>query len=454
MIELHQTQYPGTDNKPKRAIFVGLDFGTAYTKVVIAGASDSFAIKLRPELSGIDAYLQPGVLTISNNGVYQLASGREQSSYVDNLKLALIQQPDNSSARINAAVFLACILQKARKRFMEEQTGIFGNYQLVWHLNIGLPAANYEDVALKNAFHWIAELGWMLSVLDRPLTTKDEGFLKGILQPPKSATDPVLDTARDRFIHTERVGILPEVQAVTVSYAASRSRQNCLHLLVDVGAGTLDINLFGLVDLGTEHRYVCHAAKVLPLGAVYLAQHRLKQFQEKGLITNSSLANQFSTLASLPTRGELARQFRISEDKIERMDGPFLNQVGTSICDAINDIRRKYGNRVFPFFSQPLPAFIGGGGAEDPAYTGRLKKVSKDTTTAVQKGLAINKLPMPERILMPDLSADHFHRLAVAYGLTHDVVNLGDYINLGKGALEYEILAPSYRENFIAKELT
>ena len=454
MIELHQTQYPGTENKPKRAIFVGLDFGTAYTKVVIAGASDSFAIKLRPELSGIDTYLQPGVLTISNNGVYQLTSGREQDSYVDNLKLALIQQPDSSSARINAAVFLACVLQKARKRFMEEQTGIFGNYHLVWHLNIGLPAANYEDEALKNAFHRIAELGWMLSALDRPLTTKDEGFLKGILQPPQSATDPVLDTARDRFIHTERVGILPEVQAVTVSYAASRSRQNCLHLLVDVGAGTLDINLFGLVDLGTEHRYVCHAAKVLPLGAVYLAQHRLKQFKERGLIINTSDADQFSTLASLPTRGELSRQFNIVEDDIECMDGSFLNQVGTNICDTINDVRRKYGNKVFPFFNRPLPTFLGGGGAEDPAYIGRVKKVSKDTTTKTQKGLAINKLPMPERLQMPGLSANHFHRLAVAYGLTHDIVNLGDFINLGNGSVEYEIQAPSYRENFIAKELT
>ncbi len=89
MIELHQTQYPGTENKPKRAVFIGLDFGTAYTKVAIAGSSDSFAIKLRPQLSGIDAYLQPGVLTIDEKGIYQIPSGNFNDSYLDNLKLAM-----------------------------------------------------------------------------------------------------------------------------------------------------------------------------------------------------------------------------------------------------------------------------------------------------------------------------------------------------------------------------
>jgi hypothetical protein len=144
----------------------------------------------------------------------------------------------------------------------------------------------------------------------------------------------------------------------------------------------------------------------------------------------------------------------MSEDHIEYLDGPFLNKVGTNICDTINEIRLKFGKIVFPFHAQPLPTFLGGGGAEDPAYQGRLKKVSKDITNKVQKGLAINKLPMPERLQMPGLSANHFHRLAVAYGLTHDVVNLGDFINLGNGSVEYEIQAPSYRENFISKELS
>lgn len=453
MIELHQTQYPGTENKPKRAVFIGLDFGTAYTKVAIAGSSDSFAIKLRPQLPGIDAYLQPGVLTIDEDGVYQIPSGHFNGSYLDNLKLALIEEPDNSRVRINAALFLTRVLQKARKTFMEEQQGIFGNNQLIWHLNIGLPAANIDNNPLKKAFHRVAELGWMLSVLERPLAVAENSFLLGIEREKNCFSDPVVKSARERFLHPKRIGIVPEVQAMTVSYTASPSCQKCLHLLVDVGAGTLDINVFALVDLATDDRYVCHEARVLPLGSAYLAKHRLEAFQLNGLMKNSLFADNFTKLAALPTRRALAQQLEIPEDEIEFLDGPFLNKVGSNICEAVNGVRIKYGNRVFPFFQKPLPTFLGGGGVEDSAYLGRLKKASKDMNAGGRKGLDISKLPKPDRFRIPGLSSDHFHRLAVAYGLTHDVINLGDYIDLGKGAIQYEIQSPSYRDNFISKEV-
>lgn len=266
MIELHQTQYPGTENKPKRAVFIGLDFGTAFTKVVIAGTSDSFAIKLRPKFSGIDAYLQPGVLAIDENGVYQIPSGDIHYSYLDNLKLTLIENPGSANARINAAIFLALVIQRARTSFMEKQKGIFNKNQLVWHMNIGLPAASVEDDALRSSFHKVACMGWLLSVLGRPITINDNAFLQQIDQEDDHQNDPALNSLRGRLLDPSRIEIIPEVQAMTASYTASKSCQKCLHLLVDVGAGTLDINIFCLVGLDSENRYVCHTAKVLPLG--------------------------------------------------------------------------------------------------------------------------------------------------------------------------------------------
>jgi hypothetical protein len=324
---------------------------------------------------------------------------------------------------------------------------------LVWHLNIGLPAANIDNDPLKTAFLRVTELGWVLSVLERPLAVAEISILQKIEREKNSFSDSVFKSARERFLHPGRIGIVPEVQAMTVSYTASPSCQKCLHLLVDVGAGTLDINVFALVDLAADDRYVCHEAKVLPLGTAYLAKHRLEYLKTNGLIKNKIYAEGFTKLAALPTRSEISKQFGVDEGDIECWDGPFLNEVGACICNAVNEVRRRYGKAVFPFFTKPLPTFLGGGGSEDSAYLGRLKKASKDMTGAVQKGLDISKLPMPDRLRMPGVSSDKFHRLAVAYGLTHDVINLGDYIDLGKGAIQYKIQSPSYRDNFISKEV-
>jgi hypothetical protein len=64
------TQYPQTDDSPLRFVVIGLDFGTAFTKVVIADKSDSYAVRLRPDLTGLDSYLLPGLLRKNEERVY------------------------------------------------------------------------------------------------------------------------------------------------------------------------------------------------------------------------------------------------------------------------------------------------------------------------------------------------------------------------------------------------
>ena len=109
MVKLFQTQYPDSAGKPTLRVYVGLDFGTAFTKVVIANPTDSFAVKLRPDLGGINAYLQPGLLAEDAAGnLFCTASPTDRRSF-QNLKLALMHVPDNGIARANVALFLASV---------------------------------------------------------------------------------------------------------------------------------------------------------------------------------------------------------------------------------------------------------------------------------------------------------------------------------------------------------
>lgn len=430
MIELHQTQYPGTDNKPKRAIFVGLDFGTAFTKVVIAGTSDSYAIKLRPHLRGIDAYLQPCLLGIDANGHFHLVDKVTDAAVMHNLKLALIEDPLSIEARSNAAIYLALVLQQARQHFLWEYKDILHNNQLVWHLNIGLPATTYDKRNLKDSFYAVAEIAWMLSVLNFSNYPSLNLVAKSLLNDTNNIDLIISPDEKNRLIHKDRLGILPEVQAITVSYATSQQRRDGLHLLVDVGAGTLDLNLFALVGLKNDDRYVSHHADVLPLGSVYLSRHRIKKLKNNHLTNADKSLNCYNEYNALLGRRELSSLLKLTIEDIELIDGTFLNEVGSTIYHAMANLKIKTGNSVHRWRESVLPAFLAGGGSLDEAYHGRLRLVNRDMKANGMAGLDIRPLPLPSRLKdfdVPEPDQD-FHRIAVAYGLTYDLINIGDFI--------------------------
>ncbi|WP_295390610.1 hypothetical protein [uncultured Thiodictyon sp.] len=452
MLAPHHTQYPGATGAQIQRLFVGLDFGTAFTKVVIAGSSDSFAVKLRPALRGVDGYLQPGLVAQDMDGRPRLLDAPDEGHSLQNLKLALMQVPENAMARANAAVFLALVLKQARAQFMADHRDIFRNSRLDWHLNIGLPAASFDNLQLLAAFQTVAEIAWMLSVLDVPLAGRMFDVARWAVRVPEPLNDPRLAVVRARFIHPDHIGVLPEVQAETICYATSPLRSNGLHLLVDVGAGTLDVNVFALVTNADDDRYVSHCAKVFPFGTAHLAKHRLNQLEIRGKLRDRPLVSQFTEYAAMPGRRELARDFQVSEDDIEDIDGAFLNQVGTAIWDAVNSVRQQFGNKVHQWRHDRLPAFLAGGGSADDAYHDRLRLVHIHRGLYGWAGLEIRSLPKPARLRMPGVPEPSFHRLAVAYGLAHDLLNLGDFIPPDQTQVTPAVPGPDYRANYPGQE--
>jgi hypothetical protein len=57
-------------------------------------------------------------------------------------------------------------------------------------------------------------------------------------------------------------------------------------------------------------------------------------------------------------------------------------------------------------------------------------------------------------LLMPGLADDAFHRLAVAYGLAHDLFNLGDFITPDQGVPAPPTPTLNWRDNFVPPEQT
>jgi len=67
-------------------------------------------------------------------------------------------------------------------------------------------------------------------------------------------------------------------------------------------------------------------------------------------------------------------------------------------------------------------------------------------------GLDVRTLPVPERLRMPGVSGESFRRLAVAYGLAHDLLNLGDFIPPDQTPVVSAAPSADYRANYPGQE--
>lgn len=77
-------------------------------------------------------------------------------------------------------------------------------------------------------------------------------------------------------ISPEDINVIPEVAAELVGYARSSLRETGLHVLIDLGARTLDIASFILHNRDGDDRYSILTADLEELGATLCDYHRFK----------------------------------------------------------------------------------------------------------------------------------------------------------------------------------
>ncbi len=218
---------------------IGLDFGTSFTKVVIRVPERQigYAVPFGRLAGESLEYLLPTELYISDDGVFS-AEPVEGATVLDDIKVKLMNlSPPPSlkeymSPTTAAAGYLALVLRYARRWFVATKEESFGDRRLRWAFNLGLPAKT-DDEKLRDRFSLAGRAAWMASSNGGRIT---------------------LDTVREAetWVGAQPEGLdcdfelVPEVVAEVVGYKNSRERNNGLHLLVDVGARTLDVGSFVL----------------------------------------------------------------------------------------------------------------------------------------------------------------------------------------------------------------
>ena len=96
-----------------------------------------------------------------------------------------------------------------------------------------------------------------------------------------------------------------------------------------------------------------------------------------------------------------------------------------------------------------MPTFICGGGGRNSSYLSIIDNISK-----INK-LIIKNIPKPEQLHAPNLSQQDYDRMAVAYGLSFTIFEIGEIVPESKiqNIHKEERKKKDYSDNYISKEM-
>jgi hypothetical protein len=393
----HLTQYPrSTGRGGKIQVVVGLDFGTAFTKVVIRGPRQAFAVPFGELSHPGNPYLLPDGLSVDAAMRVELGH-RPETEYQSELKMKVLERGDWKSNGLFTTAYLALVLRHAREWFLNTQEEAFSNHVLDWFLNTGMPTGHYHDAKLVNFYRHIVHAAWRASLIEGPL---DLDSVQGCLQKG-------IDQA-----YEQRVGLFPEFAAQIAGYVRSPLREDDLHILMDVGAGTVDLAFFNVHARDGEDVFPIFAKSVQHHGVHFLHKHRMALADQRLAGTVNYREDQ--------TTEELARTLGIGSEKLKIADTQFTNLIRDQIASDAITARDKYPESRK--WRAGVSFFLCGGGMHVGPYVSLVDRLIRDRFPCP---LSPKKLPRPDDLIAPQVTQGSYDRISVAYGLARDPLDIG-----------------------------
>ena len=321
------TQFQGLPSETMDLV-IGFDFGTSCSKVIIRSP---FALRSRATAvswhlgNGNSTYLLPTVLHENAYGEFSLVPSDSAKHAQRDLKINLMDKVEDTGAQARTAAYIGLALRSARQWLLDTQKDVYGTYHLRWALNIGIPSAGYDDENMRLTFGSVARAAWKLS-LQPDLPTLDTAAEALRIAGGKS------DSAID-------IEVVPEIAAEVVGYARSRLRSEGLHVMVDVGASTIDICGFVLHSRDGEDRYELLTALVKRLGIHDLHLRRMDKIKVTDACVTPSVPTSLSPYLIIPNAGrEYIYDINYGSAKMQR---PILFKLEVRVADICSRWRRS-----------------------------------------------------------------------------------------------------------------
>jgi len=384
-------------------ITIGIDFGTAFTKASVGIMDKIFIVNWAGISDGPAKFTLPGEVSVLRNGRCVLGRAPTAKRILSNLKKPFLTDGPSPQDISHAALFIALVIRYIRAWTFHHYGALIGDKKVIWSLNIGIPSRPAESHALRDIYQDLALFSWRLSFQQKAICL---GSTTRVSRMCTIEGDDQL----------EAVDVIPEFVAQIASYIRSPQRQPDLHMIMDVGAGTIDIATFNVHRQDGEDVFPIFASAVEPLGTHFLNERRINLLTTR----SSAVYDDFSPVLSAT---EFSKRFNTTRTKISACD----NEHAVDVARAISLIIAKtktWRYRLSRNWESGVRVFFCGGGSECKVFSDALD------SAAVKQGVTLRKthLPLPANIEAKGLNHREYHRVAVAYGLGIFSGNLGKII--------------------------
>jgi len=316
----------------------------------------NFAVPLCTDFDDERAYLLPSRFFINTEGECELFN--TDGDEVKNLKLRLLGGDFTAITRKEVGAFLALTFRQIRSYILNAKSEIYGNKYLDWIVNIGLPTDHYHDDKLVDNYQKLVHAAWIASLLPESISVNRTSQL---IEKGEKLDLYELKNLSKRIIKEDAITLFPEFVVQVTGYVRSPQRQSDLHLLIDVGAGTVDATVFNVhKNEDGEDRFPIFAKSVMSMGTEFLIKHRFNKREKDKCFS-------IDAFDPVPSNADFANKLKISLDELEILDRPFQAQLTNQIIENLNFTRLKRypGSQCWLY---GLPVFLCGGGSKCNFY--------------------------------------------------------------------------------------
>lgn len=403
-----RTQLPaGLDVSGAIDVFIGLDFGTSYTKASVGLKDQVFVVDWQGVSGGADRYLLPSEYSIMADGTCQI--GQAPTLPFDQvrqcLKHPLINADVSTASLANAAVFLALVLRYIRAWVFSNHGDKIGRSSIRWMLNIGAPSNGLENEQQRGSYLKMCTSAWSMSTSASGPSAAHACELISAWQPDVLPRDLI------------GLDVLPEFVAQIAGYVQSAQRQSGLHALVDVGGGTLDVVTFIVHEQDGENVFPFLLPEIRALGTQMLYQNRLVEAPEH---EHATLPDELQPVLNC---SDYAKCTGLPENHIALRDSIFWREVDATARRVFHRTKH-YRNRWSEVWTNGLPVFFTGGGGTVEGYRKSVKSGGQNSAPVMNLML----LPTHPKLAEFSGTPNDYQRVSVACGLAQDAFSIGKLV--------------------------
>jgi hypothetical protein len=392
-------------NGRRRDIFIGLDFGTAFTKAAVQILDNIYPIDWGGLANLKDKHLLPTEYSETTNGQCYLGQhpNAGPKEFHANLKRAFITQRVSDVSLSKAIVFNALVLQYIRAWVYKNHETKLGSSSIGWYLNIGIPSDVLDKDAHVEKYKTLADHAWTLSLRPHREITIANAFQA--LSNPSQKHDDLYD-----------VSPIPELVAQLAGYSKSSSRQNGLHALVDIGGGTVDMVTFNVHQKDGDDNFPFFVSSVQPLGSYALLENRF-------LNLSAQTAPLPTDLQDLLSPEGFAKYSGVSATSIQGVDDKFFRRFQQEF-ESVLSVTHRSRYQSSPHWQSGIRTFISGGGSFVPGYV----KSILTSRRPLKCDLHQMALPPHPKLIGGDIDLRQYSRISVACGLAEDAFSMGKIV--------------------------